>query len=87
MMHKAMRRRPETAELGMQGLQVHDMMICSYIMILWDHCFYQNANQKTKGFLPYPLMNFQGIQSEFNWHLAVMLELQQMFSRFYQAEN
>ena len=27
---------------------------------LWGHGFSQNANQKLPGFLPYPLINFQG---------------------------
>ena len=29
-------------------------------MNLWGHYFSQNANQKFEGFLPYPLINFQG---------------------------
>ena len=29
-------------------------------MNLWGHRFSQNANQKLPGFLPYPLINFQG---------------------------
>ena len=36
-------------------------------MNLWDHHFSQNANQKFKGFLPYPLINFQGSKISNFW--------------------
>ena len=42
---------------------------------LWGHRFSKNANQKFKGFLPYPLINFQGTgQKSFKFLVGILVE-------------
>ena len=48
-----------------------------FIMNLWGHRFSQNANQKFEGFLPYPLINFQGRNPSTFW--LVFLEKQRPY--------